>query len=439
MSKKLNKNKKNSKKITGFSFIKSIDCFSEYVLDVNGLIVIHHEMPGTGIVTTNITYRVGARDEAKGETGLAHMLEHMVFKPTKKDLRNKVDSGSMQFERETGAILNANTWKDRTTYFFSYPKEYTQRALHIEADRMDNVIISDREFLPERGNVLSEFDMNNGEPEFALSVAMVGTAFLSHTYGHETIGFREDIEDYTAKKLQNFYKKHYRPNNAVLMVFGDVTLHEALSLVKKEFQTKSNPNKLEEKKYPREPKQEGMRRVEVVRESNTNILALGVKHKGFPSKEWYETALLFDVLTSGPESILHKVLVDTGRVVRVDSMIEPTSDINLGAIFITLAKGTPADKIETEIMDLLNKLTAKDVRTLLKKNIELTKTDIFFGRGSSLKKAMDMTEFAAAGDWSEYLNTIKKIESITAEDIVTQQKQLFVADNMTIGNFIGKK
>lgn len=441
MSKKPKSSKSVSKKqnFPGYEFITAKGGFSEYRLKTNDLTVIHYEMPGTGVVTSNITYQVGSRDEQRGETGLAHMLEHMVFKPTKEDLQNKIDSGSMQFERETGCILNANTWKDRTTYFFSYPKNYTARALHVEADRMQNVIISDKEFLPERNNVLSEFDMNNGDPEFALCVAMVGAAFLSHPYGHETIGFREDIEAYTSKKLDNFYKLFYSPNNATLMIFGDIKLAEALKLVKKEFSTILNSPKPIIRHGITEPKQEGTRRTDVVRESSTNLLGIGFKHPGFPTIGWYEAGLLLDVLTDGPESILHKVLVDTGKAIRVESMLEPTSETNLGAILITLAPGTPHEEIETLVLKTVSKLDTRTVSKLLTKIVENAKTDLFFSRGSSLKIAMDMTEFAGAGDWSDYLSTEEKLSSITAKDIITHSETLFATNNLTIGRYIGKK
>lgn len=212
-----------------FKHVKTEGGISEYVHTKNGLRVLHKHIPGTGVVTTNITYLVGARDEQPGETGIAHMLEHMLFKPTKQDLAQKLEAGATRFEREVGAVLNANTWKDRTTYYFSYGVEHFSRVLGIEASRMRDVVLTDKEFLPERTNVLSEFDMYNGDPQFALSVAMTSTAFYSHPYGHETIGFREDIAAYTTEKLQRFYNHFYRPNNAVLMVLGDIELATALN------------------------------------------------------------------------------------------------------------------------------------------------------------------------------------------------------------------
>lgn len=439
MSKKLKPEKSDtSHSHPGFTLVQQRGGFSEYKLKANGLTVLHHEIPGTGVVSTNITYRVGSRDEARGETGLAHMLEHMLFKPTKEDLINKIDSGAMKFERETGAILNANTWKDRTTYYFSYPKELTARALHIESDRMDNVVLSNIEFLPERNNVLSEFDMLYGEPDFALSVAMAGTAFHSHPYGHETIGYREDIERYTTEQLERFYKNNYRPEHAVLMVFGDIVLEDALRLAKKEFITKGSAiTEVVPQNTVVEPTQEGLRRVEVVRDSITNLLVLGIKHPGFPSAAWYETAQLLDVLTDEPESILHKKLVDTAKAVRVSSGIEPTSDPNLASITITLAQGVQHKKIEAEVLAIIEKLQAKDVQKLLKKSLEKTKTDLFFSRGSSLSIAMEMTEYVAAGDWTEYFAVESKLASISAASVLKRRDALFTNDNMTIGYFIG--
>jgi len=439
MSKKLKKQENNSKpKFSGFTLINERDGFSEFRLNKNGLTVLHYEMSGTRVVTTNITYRVGARDEGRSETGLAHMLEHMLFKPTREDLKNKVDSGAMKFERETGCILNANTWKDRTTYFFSYPKELVKGALHIEADRMNNVVLTDKEFLPERSNVLSEFDMNNGDPEFGLAVAMIGAAFLSHPYGHETIGFREDIEQYTTAQLQNFYERFYRPDNAVLMIFGDIGLSEALTLAKSEFSAISNPQQSIVRNYPKEPKQEGLRRVEVVRPSVTNLVSLGFKHEGFPSRSWYQAAFLIEVLTSGPESILHKELVDKGIATSVTGGVEPTSHSNLGTIQITLAPKKQHLKVEQLALTIINNLKAHDIKPLIDKIIENAKTDIFFGRGSSLRIAMELTEFVAADAWQSFLETEAMLNEIKVPQLLATKEELFKLDNMTIGYFIGK-
>ena len=423
----------------GFTFVKTAAGISEYVLQSNGLRVLYFNRPGTGVITTNITYLVGARDEARGETGLAHMLEHMLFKQTIADVKAGKDSASMQFERDTGCILNANTWKDRTTYFFCYPNEYFNQAVKIEAERMCGTIITDESLAPERSNVLSEFDMNNGDPYFALSVAMCGAAYHSHPYGHETIGYREDIEQYTAESLLRFYRSYYRPDNAVMMVVGDIDVKTALATVKKHFENIVKPSSNIPRYDIKEFKQEGLRRVEIKRPSETNIIALGIKHGGFPSKEWFTTNTLLSVLTQGPESILHKALVDTGIATSVDGSLEPTSEENIGFLTITLAEGQDHLKIEKKTLDLIMSLTSAEVTPLLKKVKAKEITEELFARDSSHRITQDLTEYTAAGDWSMYTKTVALIETITPKDILLAAATQWVENNMTIGYFVGTK
>lgn len=424
--------------VPGFTHVKTAAGISEYVLTSNGLRVLYLNRPQTGVVTTNITYLVGARDEARGETGLAHMLEHMLFKPTVTDIKAGRDSASMQFERDTGSVLNANTWKDRTTYFFRYPTEYFDKAVSIEAERMLGTIITDESLAPERSNVLSEFDMNNGDPYFALSVATYGTAYHSHPYGHETIGYREDIEQYTAAKLERFYRTYYRPDNAVLMVVGDIDLESALKVVKKHFSSVKKPDSVIPRHSIKEFKQEGLRRVEVRRPSETNIVAIGIKHAGFPSREWFITSTLLSVLTDGPESILHKALIDTGIATSVDGSLEPTSEENIGFLTVTLAQGQEHAKIEKKVLDLISTLTVAEVTPLFKKVKAKEITDELFARDSSHRITQDLTEYTAAGDWTMYTKTLALLETITVKEIMAV-RNLFLPEHMTIGYFIGTK
>ncbi len=438
MSKSLKSNPAKST-FPGYTHVRTVHDISEYRLKKNGLTVLYKHIPETGVVTTNITYRVGAKDEITGETGLAHMLEHMLFKPTKQDIKKKIDSGAMQFERETGCTLNANTWQDRTTYFFSYPREHFTRALTIEAERMVDVVLTDKEFLPERNNVLSEFDMYFGDPHFALNQAMMATAFHSHPYSHETIGFRHDIEAYTPAKLERFYRNFYRPQNATMMVIGDIDEKTALAEVRKYFEHLENPATPIPRIVATEPKQEGMRRVSVVRPSSTNLLILGIKHAGMPQKEWFTMSTLLAVLTDGPESVLHKALVDTGRVTSVEGSLNPGADMNMASLTITLAPGTTHEEIEAEVRALIEGLTASVITPLMKKVIARTLTDEYIARTSSLRIAMELTEYVATGDWSVYFDTEKVLKQITAKDLLTLVKSNFDESQLTIGYFIGTK
>lgn len=412
---------------------------TEYRLTANDMRILYAYRPDTGVVTSDILYKVGSRDEIPGETGVAHMLEHMLFKPTRQDLRRNSDSAAMLFERETGCILNATTWKDRTHYFFSYPKEHFGRALQLEAERMRDVILTDKEFLPERTNVLSEFDMYAGDEEFALSVQMMAAAFNSHPYRHETIGYREDIERYTPEMLDAFYKKFYAPNNAVLTIVGDVEEKTVLATVERYF-GKIKPSKtFVPRKEITEPKQEGVRRVDVRRPSTRNLLALGVRHPGFPGTGWYETMLAFEILAGGKESILHKKLVDAGKASVVSTSLEPTFDPNLGVIYITLAPGVKHDDIHAEVRDVIAKLAARELQGHLKRVIAKSITSEMSGRENSLGFVSELVEYISADAHMHFFDTERILKEISAGAVLERIRTLFVEDQMVIGRFIGIK
>tara|TARA_B100000508_G_scaffold141015_1_gene145077 strand:- start:626 stop:1948 length:1323 start_codon:yes stop_codon:yes gene_type:complete len=438
---KISKTKSQSKKspVPGYKFIKEAAGIEEYELTSNGLRVLYQERPNTGIVTSNITYLVGAVDEEKGESGLAHMLEHMLFKPTTFDKEAKIqEGGAMRFERETGCILNANTWRDRTTYYFSYPVEHLNRALGIEAERMTGVILNDKELTPEQNNVLSEFDMYNGDPHFALAVQMTSTAFHSHPYGHETIGYREDIEDYNPTKLERFYRNYYRPDNATMMVIGDIDRKGALDAVKKHFgKIKRYTGKIP-RNTAREPVQEGLRRVEIVRPATTQIASIGFKHDGYGTDEWFSAYLLLEVLTGGPESILQKKLIDTGKVSSLNTMLEPTKETNLATLSATLPPGQTQADIEKEILDTVRSLSVKEISSLVEKTKARLLTDELFAREDSMKVCSELTEYVAAGDWTLYEKMIDQLNRLTAKDVADTASRLFDEKNLTIGYFIGK-
>lgn len=428
--------KKSFKKY--FSFVKEVESIKEYTLKSNGLRILLFQISGTGVITSNLVYRVGSRDEMPGETGLAHMLEHMLFKPTKFDRARKQNSGAMVFEREVGVILNATTARERTNYYFSYPKTHITRALTIEAERMNDVLLTDKEFLPERTNVLSEFDMYNGMPEFALEKTMMGTAFLSHPYRHEVIGFREDIEAYTVEKLARFYKTHYLPNNATLVIVGDISEESLFTEVYGAFGSKQ-PGLVPKREPVREPIQEGARHITIERASTTNIVVIGVKHGGFETANWNETAVLLKILADGPDSILHRAFVDTGRASSVRSSIEPTAEISLASISITISAGEKHQTLLNDALEIITKVTTAVFTTELKKSVAQIVDAEPFMRDSSFKIAGELTEYIAAGNWEIYFETEKSLRRISGSLLAARRDALFNPTQITTGFFIGNK
>lgn len=417
--------------------IKKVGEITEYRLTTNNLRVLFVPRVGTEIVTSNIVYFVGSRDEARGETGIAHMFEHMLFKPTTFDAAKKLEASCMRFEREVGITLNANTWKDRTTYYFSYPKEHFNRALKIEAERMQHTILDETEFEPERRNVLSEFDMYAGDEYFALSVAMNAAAFESHPYGHETIGFREDIEAYTTEKLKRFYAAHYTPENAVLIIVGDISEKEMKEGVTKHFATLPTSKTFLPRQIFREPKQEGLRTVTVERKSTKHILSLGIKHDAFPSIAWAETMVALELLAGGEDSILYKSLVDTGRAVSVGFSLEPTREGGLGALNVTLTKAGSHEMIYEVIRTELKKLNTKTIAPYLKKTIARVLMSEALERENSLAYVASLVEYVSAGAWETFFDSEKILTAIHAKDVLSRMQKLFDPRQMTIGYFIG--
>jgi zinc protease len=427
---------KRSKKRPAFIKKAQRGGWAEFVLKKNGLTVLHHRLPGTGVITTNITYLVGSRDEARGETGLAHMLEHMLFKPTRFDVAARRLAAAARFEREIGIIFNANTWKDRTAYFFSYPSEHLARALGIEAERMRGALFTRREFEPERASVLSEFDMYNGDPYFALSAAMAATAFHLHPYGHETIGFRHDIEQYTTESLQRFYDRHYHPNNAVISVVGDVGEAEALAAIDEAFSPLA-PGQTVARSTFSEPPQEGERRLKIVRPGALRLLSLGVKHRPFPSRDWFAANLLFKLLADGADSFLHRDLVDAGLASAVSYRQDPSRDEDLAFIVVTLTDRTDHEKVEQKIRSRLTTLALTDIKKRHPQIIVSTLADEAFARDSSLDITSELTEYIAAGNWSAYLDTEKLLTGITPQDIFFSKEKLFSPERLVVGEYHG--
>jgi len=431
------KNVPNTKKGPTLKKIKTVGDITEYTLTSNGLRVLYQNRTGSHIVTSNIVYLIGSRDEAPGETGIAHMLEHMLFKSTRHDIARKEVSGAMHFERQTGAVVNANTWKDRTTYYFAYPREHFDHALRIEAERMRDIILTDKEFQPERTNVLSEFDMYAGDEQFSLSVDMVGAAFMSHPYGHETIGYRNDIASYTVETLTKYYDQYYRPNNATLTIVGDIDEKEMKRGVLTHFGKLERGPELPRRDFPLEHTQEGIRTITITRESQKNILAIGLKHAGFPSISWHETMVVFDLLGGGKDSILHRKLIDGGKALSINTALDPSKDPNLGIIFITLAPKIDHDTILKEVVRIINNLTKKDIAPYLKKTIAKTLTNESIGRENSLSITAELVEYVSAGKWESFYDTEKILKGITPERIHAHIHELFADNRMTIGYFKG--
>jgi len=251
----------------GIERVTSVEGINEYRLD-NGLRVLMFPDQTKQTITVNITYRVGSATENYGETGMAHLLEHLVFKGTPRH------PNIPQELTAHGTRPNGTTWADRTNYFetFSATDENLNWALDLEADRMVNSFIAKKDLDSEMTVVRNEFELGENDPFSVLLERSMAASYLWHNYGKTTIGARSDLENVPIDRLQAFYKTYYQPDNAVLLIAGKFDESKTLALVDKYFSPIPCPTRVMQKIYTVEPTQDGERSVTLRRVGDTQLV-----------------------------------------------------------------------------------------------------------------------------------------------------------------------
>lgn len=421
-----------------FKHEKTLKGIEEYTYTKNGLKLLYVHMPGCDTVTSNIVYMVGSRHEARGETGIAHMLEHMMFKDTRDKNGKKVPVPRYIALQNKGALLNASTWTDRTNYYFVMPSEYLGDMLHAEAERMRGLILTPKEFKPEQQNVLSEYEMYADRPDFILNTAMTAQAFVSHGYGHETIGYKSDIENITCESLKAFYDTYYWPNNAHLIVTGDVAREKVFALVDQHFgHIKASP-----KPVPRstivEPASYGTRTVHIVRKNPVTLTALAYRAPHSADPAWVHAYVWSFYLAGGKLSPLYKRLVETNMASSLTPSLIPSYDPYLMSFTATVAHGVVVEDVQKIIAEEIERTRTKEISkselTRIKNKIL---ADIAFERDGAHAVARELTEYVASGDWTQYYTILENIEKVTSSEIHAFAKKWCTDTDLIIGTFKG--
>src|SRR5512140_1891725 len=259
--------------------VTSVEGITEYRL-ANGLRVLLFPDQTKPTVTVNITYLVGSRHENYGETGMAHLLEHLMFKGT------PTHANISQELKAHGANYNASTWYDRTNYFEVLPatEENIKFALALEADRMLHAFNAKKVLDSEMTVVRNAFEMGENDPPSILEERVLSTAYLWHNYGHSTIGSREDIERVPIERLQNFWRTYYQPDNAVLLIAGKFDEPKTLAVINSIYGTLPKPTRKLQETYTVEPTQDGERSVTLRRVGDVQALCIAyhVPAEGHP-------------------------------------------------------------------------------------------------------------------------------------------------------------
>ncbi|WP_411831101.1 M16 family metallopeptidase [Mariniflexile sp. AS56] len=415
--------------------IASVEGISEYMLD-NGMKVLLFPDNSSQTITVNITYLVGSRHEGYGEKGMAHLLEHMVFKgtPNHPDIPKELTA--------RGARPNGTTYYDRTNYYeaFNANDENLDWALDLEADRMINSYIAKKDLESEFSVVRNEFESGENSPSRVLMQKVISAAYMWHNYGNSTIGNRSDIERVPIDNLKAFYKKYYRPDNAVLMVTGKFETDKTLALIEKKFSGIKNPN-IPLRDIPTiEPAQDGQKRVSVSRVGDLQIVSTLYHISAGSHEDYAAMAVAEQILTDQPSGRLYKALVDGKKASTVWSYAPVTKEPS----FLYINVDVPSDKslaeAESTLLSVLDGLKDKPVTeeevnrakaNLLKGYDQISRNSAYLGTY--------MSEFIGAGDWRLSFIQRDRVETMTVEKVNAAIQRYLINTNRTVGEFVPSK
>ncbi len=412
--------------------ITSVEGITEYQMP-NGLKVLLLPDDSLDTVTVNIVYLVGSRDEGYGEAGMAHLLEHLLFKGTERhpDIKNEFT--------KRGARWNGTTSYDRTNYYevLTASTENLDWAISLEADRMINSRIEKTDLDSEMTVVRNEFEAGENNPFGVLSERMASTAFVWHNYGRAIIGSRSDIENVPIERLQDFYRHYYQPDNAVLVIAGKFDETAALNSISKHFGAIPHPKRQLRKTYTVEPTQDGERNVTLRRVGDTQIAATLYHIPAAAHPESAAIDLLVSIIKQVPGGRLHKSLVESKLATAIfgfDRQLRETGFVYFGANLLPTmsldhASNTLISTIETLAAHPITAEELERARTRLLNKIEQLLTN-------TRNLATTITEFIAMGDWRLLFLHRDRIQQVTLEDVQRVANTYFKPSNRTLGLFI---
>jgi zinc protease len=420
----------------GFSHIKSLGGIDEYRLDGNGLTVLLVPDHSAPVVTFEVTYQVGSRNEVTGTTGATHILEHMMFKGS--DAFNDAKGNSIkQMLERVGGQFNASTSFDRTNYFATIGRESLEGYIAIEADRMRHLWLHEADRQAEMTVVRNEYERGKNDPENVLLEEVMEAAYVALPYHHPTIGWKSDIEHVPIAKLREFYDTFYWPNNSTLTVVGDIETDAVLGLIKKYYGVYPHSPAPIPAIYTEEPAQSGERRVVVKRPGELG--AIIVAHKVPNGRDADQAALemLDAILSSGKNARLYRALVDQGLALSAGAGTDVLRDLSLHTLYAALTPGTTHEQVEKALLAELNKIKASgvtpaEVATVKQQYI----AEDAYKRDGTAAVASELSEWIGVGDWTLYITFPQKVQQVTPADVQRVAKQYFGADQSTTGWFV---
>lgn len=424
--------------------VTAVEGITEYRLN-NGMRVILFPDASKPTITTNIIYMVGSRHENYGETGMAHLLEHLLFKPSKKFGLTKGTRSPVEILNSTGSEFNGTTWYDRTNYYATFPAkdENLKLMLEMEADRMLNAAIDQNDLWnpkTQKGEmtvVRNEFEIGESNPLGVTNERIQAAAYDWHNYGKSTIGARSDIENVNIPRLRAFYQKYYQPDNAILMVAGRFDDKKVLAQINQLFGSMAKPKRVLEPTYTKEPTQDGERSITVRRSGGTQYVGAGYHIAPSAHSDATAFSVLGQVLTDAPNGRLYKALIETKLATKVELQEVENLEASYRIFGATVPKESNLDAAQEAMLKTLenlksNPITAEElarVKQNFKKNVEQISNDT-----ASLTIAL--TEAQAAGDWRLFFLQRDEIAKMELAQVQAAAEKYLKATNRTLGRFI---
>jgi zinc protease len=398
----------------------------------NGLKVLLKEEHKAPVVTFQIWYKVGSRNEKLGRTGVSHVLEHMMFKGTKK-------YGPKQFSQtvqRNGGNDNAFTGKDYTAYFENFASDRIAISLDLESDRMQNLLLDPKEFLSERDVVKEERRMRtDDDPTNTMVEQMTAAAFIAHPYQWPVIGWMADLNSLTRDDLVEHYRRYYAPNNATIVVVGDFDTRTLLPQIEQHFSSIPQGPAVSAVGAV-EPRQLGERRIIVKKQAELPAVFAGYHTPDIKHADSFALEVLQGVLSSGKSSRLYKALVYEKQLALYagGDYDNIANDPSLFYVYAGVMPGKTTDEVEKALYAELEKLkTAPVAEEELQKAKNQIESSFIMGQDSIFYQAMLLGQFETVANWKLLEKYVENIRAVTKEDVMRVAKQYFTEDNRTVG------
>ena len=417
----------------GVQFVSSVEGITEYRL-ANGLQVLLYPDEAKPTVTVNVTYKVGSKMENYGETGMAHLLEHLIFKGSKKH-----PSPEEEFARR-GFSNNGTTGFDRTNYFstFQATDDNLRWALEWKADAMVNSFIARKDLDSEMTVVRNEFEMGENSPFRVTYQRLMAAAFQWHNYGKAPIGNRSDIENVRIENLQAFYRLYYQPDNAALTVAGRFDVEQTLPLIAQTFGAIPKPARTLPPQWTVEPTQDGERSFVVRRKGDTQLVMVAYRIPSMLSGSSAALSAATDILGDTPNGRLHKELVQTGMAAQVFGWANAQRDAGLAIFGAVVKPGDPLERVRDKLLEVVETTfnreppTADEMTRVRRDNATSFERTL----ASPQQFGVGLSEYIAAGDWRLFFLARDQISTVQGEQVATATGHYFRRDNRTVGLFI---